>query len=396
MRFGGARRLCVTLVACWLLGTACTPDTAVEGDTPATAEPSEAAGAADLRLSLEQAFAFHAHVVTEAARGGDEAASTTAQRSARALADIVAEAYDEDAAEDALATLKPVREALATHHAQVKEDGDAQPPAPLRNAPARLASFMADVTEQEMEREATEELATPAVDSLIATVEHHAGKDFERAYAAHRDAFAEMLDLGRALAAGISEHQPEQYGGARSTALLELRSALRQFLGEHAGLAVSVTRAGAVGAPDFKAAAAALNGNTDDLVAALQSSYGTAVEPFARAWRHRISSLADYTVATARERSGKRDDARRALKRSDDAVAAALDQLTDGDVGRRPTRGALTRLTAALVRQVDAATEERLDEAEAARAQAFERSLGVADVLAAGIAANRPEEYADR
>lgn len=398
MTFVGARRLCVMVAACGLLATGCTPDTAVEGETPAAAEPSEATGAADLRLTMEQAFAFHGHLLVEAARGGQDAGTSAAvQRSAGDLADVVAEAYDEDAGAKLMATLQRLGDALAAHHDQV-DDGSTAPAPALRTAPERLASFMVGVTQQQMERDATEAIAAPAVRSLIETVEHDAQGDFDSAYASQRDAFAEMLDLGRAFAAGISEHRPEQYGEERSTAGLELRSALRQFLGEHAVLAVSVTRAGAAGARDFSAAAAALNGNTDDLVAALESSYGTAVEPFAQAWRRRISSLADYTVAAAQRDAGRRDDARRALARSDGAVAAALHELTDSDVSRGAVRRELTRFTEALVGQVDAVTGRPPDEAEAARAQAqaFERSLDVADVLAAGIAANRPEEYADR
>ena len=62
-----------------------------------------------------------------------------------------------------------------------------------------------------------------------------------------------------------------------------LRSELTRLLVEHVGLALSALRAGATRSPDFPAAVTALNGNTSDVTAAVDSLFG---EPPPRSsWR---------------------------------------------------------------------------------------------------------------
>ena len=383
MRYVGARRLLATLVVAFL-AVSCTPEPPPDDAPTEQGTPSAAAAAADLRLSLESAFGRQAHLIIEAAAPNTQraaGASTALTRNNQRMASTIAATYDRAAADEFTDIMRAYSTGFAEEAAAEQPTDD-------------LTAFLSDLTDSGLDRNKARQLVGAATTELDNATAAHAERDYEAAYVAQRRAFAHMIEVARAFAAGISEHQ--ELGGPRSTPLLELRSALRQFLGEHALLTFSVTRAGAIGARDFRAAAAALNGNTDDLVAALRSSYGTAVEPFAQAWRRRISSLADYTVATARDDDAAREDARRALRRRDGAVAAAIDALTDGAASRRAMREALTPLTTALVRQVDAVTKDRRKRAQAAQAQAFQRSLAVADVLAAGIAANRPEEYADR
>jgi hypothetical protein len=395
MGFGGGRRLIVGVVAGVVLA-GCTAEPAVEGDPGQAVEPTEvsASEAGDLRLALEQGFALHAHAVAALVRSPSKttaAAKAAVGRSNQELGRIVADVYDDEAATSLRKTLAPLADELLAYRRQAADaDG---PGGAVRDLPGDLAAFMRDVTSSTMERNGTRELAQAGVDRLIAVTESTAQGDLAAAYGAERDAFAAMIDLGRAFAAGIIEHQRDRYPGTRSNALLELRSALRQFLSEHALLTVTVTRAGVGEARDFKAAAAALNGNTEDLVAALESIYGADVEPFTAQWRQRISTLADYNVAAAGGLQTRRRQARNTLAELDEGVAVALQELTGDAIARRRMRSAMRRLTTEQLRQVDAFVQQRYDRAERAKTAAYRQSLLVADRLAEGVAESRPEEF---
>lgn len=386
MMFRGARRLLLAAVAVSVLAGACTsnPPGEVAPSTAASpTAPSSAAG--DLRLTLERRFALHAHLLAEAAGAAPAKAKAAAEAAVdaniEALADVLATAYGQEAAADFAVAMRAHAQALADDPTSVDE------------AERALAAVLSDVTDETMDPEATQTLFDDAGESLVEAVEAAADGDADAAYAARRRAFASMLDVGRAFAAGITEHRPDAYPGPRSTGALELRSALDQLLTEHAGLAVTMMRRGATGAKDFPAAAAALNGNTEDLVRALRSTYETEVQPFDEAWRARISALADYTVAAAAGDDDARGETRDTLAQADQQVARTLAGLTDGDIRRSRATQSLGRVTDALVRQIDAWIDRDYKAALRAQSQAHERSAAVGDVIAAGIAGHRPEEF---
>jgi hypothetical protein len=87
-----------------------------------------------------------------------------------------------------------------------------------------------------------------------------------------------------------------------------LRSALTQLLGEHVELVVGALRAGATDAPDFKAAADAVNGNTTALAGAVGVLFTPAAgHSFEQLWADHIDLLVAYSAALA-----KGDDAAKA------------------------------------------------------------------------------------
>ena len=384
MRFGGARYLLAATLLGVVLLPACTPEQGVDDEATESVSEQEAPTAAgDLRLELEQGFGLHAHLLIEASRRG-EGAQEALERNTTALAGVVGEAYDDEAASD-------FGDAAGVYARALSDDPDA-----IGDAQELFAETLSDVTGATMDRDGTIELVAAATDSLVEAIAAGEAREHDDSYAARREAYADMLDLGRAFAAGITEDQPDDYPGLRSSGVLELRSALRQLLGEHALLAVTLTRRGAAGAPDFPAAAAALNGNTEDLVRALRATYGTDVASFDRAWRKRIEALADYTVAAAAPDDKALAAARAALRRSDAEVAEALETLTDTTLPADGVLPDLERCSAALVRQVDAWVKQREAPADRELERAYTPAAEVATIVADGIAAHRPQDFPER
>jgi molecular chaperone GrpE (heat shock protein) len=80
---------------------------------------------------------------------------------------------------------------------------------------------------------------------------------------------------------------------------VDLRATLDQLLSEHVYLAVETMRKGVDGSKDFEQSAAALQGNTEDLSAAIASVYGDeAGEKFKDMWSAHIGFFVDYVKGT--------------------------------------------------------------------------------------------------
>jgi len=113
------------------------------------------------------------------------------------------------------------------------------------------------------------------------------------------------------LAQAIVKQFPDKFGGDPLTAPAGLRTTLNVALREHAYLAAAATNA-ALGGRDaeFKAAAAALDGNSVDIAKAIGSVYGAdAEQAFLPLWRRHIGFFVDYTVGVATHDRAKQDQA---------------------------------------------------------------------------------------
>jgi len=112
-----------------------------------------------------------------------------------------------------------------------------------------------------------------------------------------------LLPLVAAMLATPVVARDEPLAEAPATAL---RVALARALGEHALLLGEVVRSGIADAPDFGAAAASLEANSNDLIAAIEDVYGDeAGTEFAEQWRNHVAYIVDY----ARARAGGDEDA---------------------------------------------------------------------------------------
>jgi hypothetical protein len=132
-------------------------------------------------------------------------------------------------------------------------------------------------------------------------------KGFEGAYGEIRTAYAHMYETGDVLAAAIAKQkgfaEPENKAA-------DVRVGLSRLLGEHVLLAATATTKGLTAAPDFEAAAGALDRNSVELADTIGSVYGDeARNEFLKQWRDHIRMFVDYTTATAKNDGAAKDRA---------------------------------------------------------------------------------------
>ena len=352
--------------------------------------------AGELRLTFEQHFGAALYLLLEGSRApapDREAVAAAADAQMAAVAETVSTTYDDKAGKRFERLWNRFTTAADDYRAAIAGGGNGGAPRrAVTDVADDLASFMAETTGGSMEVEGTQALVRAPTRDLLRSLEAAAQREHQTAYLHQREAFAEMIASGRAFAAGVAEQLPDQYPGLRNSGPLELRSALRQLFGEHTLLVTTVLRRGSKGSKDFAAAAAALNGNTGDVVAAIESIYGDAGDDLGGAWRGRISSLADYTVAAV-EAPESRDEHRKTLRKSDAKVAQLLAAMSDDNIAAETATTDLRQLTQQLLTATDAYVKGEREDAQDAADDAYETSLEWADTLAGGIVKHRPEEF---
>src|SRR5579884_741624 len=123
---------------------------------------------------------------------------------------------------------------------------------------------------------------------------------YSGAYAIQGTAYDHMFMTGGILGDAIAKQKSLSSGDATASAV-NLRVTLDNLLGQHAILAMRATQAGYAGAPDFAAAARALDRNSVALSRAIASVYGAkAGNEFLNGkdmWRDHIRDFVAYTVA---------------------------------------------------------------------------------------------------
>src|SRR2546423_8025398 len=154
-------------------------------------------------------------------------------------------------------------------------------------------------------------LVATHVQTLKAVVDAQAGGDETAASTGQRAAAAHMATIASGLTGAIAKAQPDKIGGDPASKAADLVTTLNGARREHVFLACAATDAALGGRdPEFKAAAAALDANSDDITAAVAGVYGPqAGTSFAPLWKKHIGFLVDYTNAVAGKQQAKADEA---------------------------------------------------------------------------------------
>ncbi len=166
---------------------------------------------------------------------------------------------------------------------------------------------------------ATKTLPTGAVADLVKThiltfkdIVDAQGNEFPgREYVAIRKAYGHMGMIAEPLAGAISKQFPSKFPGSADSSAAGLRIALNTLLSEHVYLAARATGAALGGRQvDFRAAAAALDGDSEDIIRAVASVYGEdAGRAFGPLWKKHIGFVVDYTTGLAANDTAKREKA---------------------------------------------------------------------------------------
>ncbi len=180
------------------------------------------------------------------------------------------------------------------------------------------------------------------------------------------------------------------------TAAAGLRSDLNRLLQEHVYLAASATGAALRGdTPGFNAAAAALDGNSDDIINTFGSVYPEAKGTFNDAWKGHIGFVVSYTSGLAAKDTAKSDKAVQDLQGYADSfgqfLADTVEPLPDGAT----VSDLLLHHILTLKDVIDAQAEGDPAAAFTALRIAADHMHMLGDPLAAAIVAQHPESFTD-
>ena len=174
-----------------------------------------------------------------------------------------------------------------------------------------------------------------------------------------------------------------------------LRVQLDRALGEHAFLLGEVVRAGITGAPDFAAAADALDDNSGDVIGLITDVHGPAAgEAFAELWQSHIAYLVDYSRALAENDA---EAAQLASEQLDSYVSAFSGFLADAMPVLPPD--AVEGLIGEHVEQLEHVAsfhEADFGGAYASIRDTYGHMFEVGDSLAIGIVSLYPERFTGR
>lgn len=196
-----------------------------------------------------------------------------------------------------------------------------------------------------------------------------------------------LLLAGMAMPAAADER-------AEQAPATQLRVALDRVLSEHAFLIVQVMRTGLTPGPEFDAAAAALDANTNELVAAIRSVYGTAAgDAFAEQWRNHIAFLVDYARALSANNTSAAQLADSQLNQyvtTFSALLAGAVELPEAAVA------GLIREHVEQLEQVASFKSSNFGAAYPAILQTYDHMFMIGDALAGAIIAQSPDRFSGR
>jgi hypothetical protein len=404
------RRLMLILVTL-ILASASVPTAALGRDAPEKRGPQTGGAAPDfglpavqLRLALDRALGEHAFLSIEAMRTGIvggpefEVAGQFLEANTVEIIGLVEAAYGADAAK-AFAEQWRNHIAYLVDYTRAVAEGDTD----ARDlASAQLQTYTRDFSAFLVAANPT--LPADAIEGLIQEhvqqleqIGSFAAEGFEDAYPSIRQTYAHMFMVGDGLANGITARFSEQFPG-RNTAFspaLNLRLSLDRLLGEHTYLAAIAMRAGLTDAPDFEAAAEALDANSADLAAQITQIYGKdAGDAFDELWRSHTRFYLDYVEASADGNAAAKTQALEGLREYREQFSSFL-------AGANPflDRAGLAALlrghTSHLVAQVSRYLNDDFEGAYEALREAYHHTESLAAGLAGAIADQFPLIYPD-
>ena len=195
-----------------------------------------------------------------------------------------------------------------------------------------------------------------------------------------------------------AETPAEQAATGIDTDAAKLTQGLTDLLDSHVYLAgIAVEQAVLTedpNSPQFKAAAGALDQNSQDLAAAIESVYGAdAADQFLDLWRKHISFFVDYTVGGITGDQQAQKKAKQALDRYRQDFGAFIDSATNGELPKDAVAGALQEHVNSLIKTIDAVIAGKGNPFMSLYDASHMHMPGTASALAGGIIAANPDKF---
>lgn len=182
---------------------------------------------------------------------------------------------------------------------------------------------------------------------------------------------------------------------ADSTATSDLRTTLFKLLGEHVNLAAAATGQALAGnMPAFEGAAKALEGNSNDIAAAIGSVYGDETQQaFDPLWKKHIGFFVDYTTGKAAGDQAKQDKAVADLTAYASEFGAVIESVTEKRLGKTAVSELVTAHILGLKDVVDAFAAKDFAKAYPDLRTAYAHMQMIGDALAGAIADQFPDKF---
>jgi len=411
--YAASRAAAVGVVACIALAglPGCSSQSAADDDEPAsqpTAEPAavhehrsppadvKAVDAVDLRATLEQLLGQHAILTVRLTRArlredGDLAQSADAAlgKNTADLGELIGSVYGAEAAEEFermwfghVTDLFNYSRGVADEDEAVKSQARRQ----LDGYTTDLSQFLEAATKKAVPAPVVAAELRMHVDQLLQQVDAYASGDYDRAFALERESYAHMFPLGKALAAGIVTGGGAGLPADFDSPARQLQSRLGLLLGEHAELAVDAMRSGVSNSADFPAAGAALDGNTREITAMIESVFGAAsAGSFQALWADHIDAFVTYTQALAADDADLENAATERLNGFNADFATFLSTSTQGRLGAPALGDAFVMHEDLLLRQINAYVERDYSTAHQLSFDAYQHMFALAAQAATAI-----------
>jgi hypothetical protein len=373
-----------------------TAESAAVHEHTSGAAAAEAVDASDLRAKLEQLLGQHAILTVRLTRARLRGDGDLAQVADAALGENTADlrelfetVYGAEAAEKFeqmwfghVTYLFDYSRGVADKDEAVKSQARRQ----LDDYTTQLSQFLEAATEKAAPAPVVAAELRMHVDHLLQQVDAFARGDYDRAFALERESYAHMFPLGKALAAGILTGADGGLPVDFDSPASQLRSHLGQLLGEHAELAVDAMRSGISNSPDFPSAGAAIDGNTREITAMIESVFGAAsAGSFQALWADHIDDFVIYTQAVVADDAALENTATERLKGFNANFAAFLSTSTQGRLSAPTLADAFVMHEDLLLRQINAYAERDYSTAYQLSFDAYQHMFTLAAQAATAI-----------
>ncbi len=274
------------------------------------APAAQKATAVGLRIGLEELFGQDVFVgirVTRSRLRGDpdftQAAVSALSRNSDDLTKLLGQVYGSAQAQEFRRLWEAQQEGLVAYARAASQHDQAAKATARRQLdafPGQIARYLHDLTAGKLAADTISSRLRTHIDDLIRFTDAYAAGDYATAYRIERVDYERQFALGTVIAAGIEEDRDGHLPASFNSPLTRLRSALGELLGEHMQLVVDAMGAALRGGPEFRADAAQVNADTEQLAGAFGVLFGPqSGAKFTSVWGDHVDALVSYSGAVA-------------------------------------------------------------------------------------------------
>jgi len=352
--------------------------------------------AVELRTGLEELFGQDAFVgirVTRSRLRGDpdftQAAVSALSRNSDDLTKLLGRVYGSARADEFRRLWETQQEGLVAYAraaSQHDQAAKAAARAQLDAFPGRIARYLHDLTSGKIAAPAISSRLRTHIHDLIRFTDAYAAGGYARAYRIERVDYERQFALGTVIAAGIAGGRAGKLPAGFDSPLTRLQSALGELLGEHMQLVVDAMGAALRGGPEFRADAAQVNADTEQLASAFGVLFGPQNGTrFASVWGDHVEALVSYSGAVAAKDQEGKAKAEAQLRAFERHLSTFLSTSTEGRLTAPALGDVLHMHDTDLVQQLDAYARGDYTTAYRVAYEGYQHMFDVAKALSGAI-----------